>query len=307
MKVLVTGGCGFIGSHIVDMLIDQGHEVTVVDNLCTGNMDNLNPKAAFYEIDITSGELRQVFEAYKPDVVYHEAAQIDIQRSIKDTVFDTTVNIVGTVNVLECCRDFKVRKFIYASSAAVYGNPRYLGVDENHPVDPISFYGISKYTPESYIKVYSDLYGLRYTILRYANVYGIRQDFKGEGGVISIFLDRMLKGEVPTIFGEGEQTRDFIYVKDIASANVAVLDKGDREIMNVGTNLPVTVNEVFRQMKKILNVSLEPKYGPERKGDILHSHLSNEKILRVVGWKPQYTLEQGLRETVDYYRNKMEK
>ncbi len=307
MKVLVTGGCGFIGSHIVDLLIDQGHEVTVVDNLCTGNMDNLNPKAAFYEVDIISGELQRVFEACKPDVVYHEAAQIDIQRSIKDTVFDTTVNIVGTVNVLENCRDFGVGKIIYASSAAVYGNPQYLGVDENHPVEPISFYGISKHTPEHYIKIYSNLYGLRYTILRYANVYGIRQDPKGEGGVVSIFLDKMFKGEIPTIFGGGEQTRDFIYVKDIASANIAVLDKGDGEIMNVGTNLPVTVNEVFRQMKEILNGSLKPKYGPERKGDILHSHLSNEKILRMVGWKPQYTLEQGLRETVGYYKNKMEK
>lgn len=307
MKVLVTGGCGFIGSHIVDLLIDQGHEVTVVDNLCTGNLNNLNSKAEFYEIDITSGKLRQVFEACKPDVVYHEAAQIDIQKSIKDTVFDTTVNIVGTVNVLECCKAFGVRKIIYASSAAVYGNPRYLGVDENHPVDPISFYGISKHTPEHYIKTFSDLYGLRYTILRYANVYGIRQDPKGEGGVVSIFLDRMLKGEIPTIFGEGEQTRDFIYVKDIASANVAVLDKGDGEIMNVGTNLPVTVNELFRQMKEVLNASLKPNYGPERKGDILHSHLSNEKILRVVGWKPQYTLERGLQETADYYRNQMEK
>lgn len=307
MRVMVTGGCGFIGSHIVDMLAAQGHEVSVIDNLCTGNIDNLNPAAKFFNVDITSRELRNVFEAVKPEVVYHEAAQIDIQKSIKETVFDTTVNIVGTVNVLECCRDFGVTKIIYASSAAVYGNPQYLGVDEAHPVNPISFYGISKHTPEHYIKTFSDLYGLKYTILRYANVYGVRQDPKGEGGVVSIFLDKLLRGQQPTIFGDGEQTRDFIYVKDIAAANLAALDKGDGEIINISTNLPVTVNELFRQMKRILASSLEVAYGPERKGDILHSYLNNEKAYNRIGWKPRYTLEQGLEETADYYKNKISK
>lgn len=305
MRVLVTGGCGFIGSHIADMLAAQGNEVAVVDNLCTGNIGNLNPEAKFFKIDITSKELRDVFEAVKPEVVYHEAAQIDIQKSIKDTVFDTTVNIVGTVNLLECCRDYGVKKIIYASSAAVYGNPQYLGVDEDHPVNPISFYGISKHTPEHYIKTFSDLYGLRYTILRYANVYGVRQDPKGEGGVVSIFLDRLLKGQASVIFGDGEQTRDFIYVKDIAAANLAALDNGDGEIVNVSTNLPVTVNELYRQMRSILDSSLEADYGPERKGDILHSYLNNEKACSLLDWKPRYSLEQGLRETVEYYKEKL--
>lgn len=301
MKIMVTGGCGFIGSHIVDALIGNGDEVCVVDNLSTGNMENLNPKATFFEIDITSLQLKDAFISFKPEVVYHEAAQIDIQKSIKEPKFDTAVNILGSVNILECCRDYGVKKIIYASSAAVYGDPVYMPVDEKHQVNPMSFYGISKHTPEHYIKVFSDLYGFKYTILRYANAYGIRQDPKGEGGVVSIFLDKLLRGQHPTIFGNGEQTRDFVYVADIVSANLKALTKGDNEIINVSTNTPVTVNKLYEYMNRLSGSSIDAKYGPERKGDILHSYLNNIKAAELLEWKPKYDLEAGLKKTVEYY------
>lgn len=301
MKVLVTGGCGFIGSHIVDRLVEAGHTVAVADNLSTGNLKNLNSSAKLYKVDITSPELNDVFSEFKPEAVYHEAAQIDVQTSLKNPVFDAMVNVAGSVNVLNCVKNNGVGKIIYASSAAVYGNPEYMGVDEKHKVEPLSFYGISKHTPEHYIKAFSNLFGFKYTILRYANVYGIRQEPKGEGGVISIFISKILKNEVPTIFGDGEQTRDFIYVNDIASANIKALTAGDNEIINVSTNRPVTVNRLFGILKEVSGTNLSPEHAKERKGDIHDSYLDNSKAHKLLGFSPQYTLEQGLKETYEYY------
>ncbi len=303
MKILVTGGCGFIGSHITDLLVEQGHDVIIIDNLSTGRIENLNPKATLYQMDILSDDIETVFEKERPEVIYHEAAQIDIQKSIKDTVFDTKVNVLGTVHLLTVAAKFGIKKFIYASSAAVYGNPEYLPVDEKHRVAPISFYGISKHTPEHYIAVFADIYGFEYTVLRYANVYGIRQDPKGEGGVISIFTDRFLSGQTPIIFGDGEQTRDFIYVKDIASANVAALTHGNGEIINVSTNTQTSLNDLFIMMRNISGASVEVEYQSARVGDIVHSYLDNHKALSLLDWKPAYTVESGLKETIDYYRD----
>lgn len=304
LKVLVTGGAGFIASHIVDQLIDMNVQVVIVDNLSTGNLDNINDRAEFYQVDITHEKLDEIFEMEKPDYVIHHAAQIDIQCSLRDPLYDAKVNILGTINVLQSCINHGVKKVIYASSAAVYGNPHYLGVDEGHPVQPMSFYGISKHTPEHYIQVFSDLYGLKYTILRYANVYGIRQDPKGEGGVISIFVDKMIKGESPIIYGDGEQTRDFIYVKDIASANLAALYQGDGEIINISCNTQTSVNELFTLMNSIINKEIQPIYKDARQGDILHSYLNNTRAQELLNWKPQYSLESGLIETVEYYQKK---
>lgn len=301
MRVLVTGGCGFIGSHIVDGLVAAGHEVFIVDNLSTGNLANLNPKAKLFELDVRDAKLGEVFAEVKPEVVYHEAAQIDIAKSIADVGFDASVNVLGTVNVLSCCRDHGVGKIIYASSAAVYGDPQYLPVDEKHQIAPLSFYGVSKYSPELYIKAFSHLYGLKYTILRYANVYGIRQDPKGEGGVVSIFVDCLLKGNTPKIFGDGEQTRDFVYVKDIAAANLLALTKGDNQIINVSTNKRTTVNELLNVMSE---GKVEGEHLPARNADILHSALDNSKAAEFLGFAPKYTLADGLKETVEYYRNK---
>ncbi|MBM7622993.1 SDR family oxidoreductase [Sporohalobacter salinus] len=302
MKVLVTGGAGFIGSHIVDELIKEGADVIVVDNLSTGCLDNVNSKAKFYEIDIRDEELKGVFAEQDIDYVIHQAAQIDIQKSIQEPTFDAQNNIEGTINLLEACREYKVKKIIYASSAAVYGSPEYLGIDEEHPVKPISLYGISKHTPEHYIKTYKQLYDLDYTILRYANVYGPRQDPKGEGGVISIFVDAMLEGKKPTIFGDGQQTRDFIYVKDIAQANLAALKRADNKVLNISCHTQTSINELVTEMNQILGSNLEADYEDERPGDIRHSYLTNQKAIKQLDWQPEYDLETGLRRTLTYYQ-----
>ena len=299
--ILVTGGAGFIGSHIVDKLVSRGDDVIIIDNLSTGKRENINPAAKFYKLDIRD-DLTEVFTEHNIDYVIHQAAQIDVQRSIKEPDFDSDVNITGTVNFLNYCRQYDVEKIIYASSAAVYGQPQYLGVDEEHPVNPISYYGISKHTPEHYIKVFNQLYDLDYTILRYANVYGIRQDPKGEGGVISIFIDKFLQEEEPTIFGDGEQTRDFIYVDDIATANLAALEEGSGEIINISCNTKTSVNQLVQAMNQVAGTDLSPIYEDQRAGDIRHSYLVNDKAKEVLDWEPAYDLEAGLKETFAYYQ-----
>lgn len=302
MKVLVTGGAGFIGSHIVDKLIELDNEVVIIDNLSTGNMKNVNGKATFYNEDICNKDgIKAIFENEMPQYVIHMAAQIDVQLSIKNPSRDAMINIVGSINILECCRDYKVEKIVYASSAAVYGNPDYIPVDIKHKIDPISFYGISKHVPTYYIKVFSELYGIKYTVLRFSNAYGIRQDPKGEGGVISIFVDKFLKNERPVIFGDGEHTRDFIYVDDIANANVKALTNGDNEILNVSINDIITLTDLVKIFQKVSGKRLEPIYADERKGDIRHSRLDNKETINKLGWKPEFSLEEGLRKTYEYY------
>jgi len=301
MKVLVTGGAGFIGSNIVDELIDKGHQVTVVDNLSTGKKENLNDQAKFYQLDIREQELEEVFKENEITHVIHHAAQIDVQHSIKDPLFDAQNNILGTINLLECCIAYNVEKIIYASSAAVYGEPDYLPVDEEHPIKAMSPYGISKHTPEHYIKMYKELYNLKYTIFRYANVYGPRQDPKGEGGVVSIFVDKMLAEESPVIFGDGKQTRDFIHVYDIVKANLLALEKGDNILVNISTESRDSVNDLVDYLNEILPYNLETIYEEARKGDILHSSLANGKAKKLLGWTPDYELKAGLEQTVEYY------
>jgi UDP-glucose 4-epimerase len=302
MNILVTGGAGFIASHIVDQLIEAGHQVHILDNLSTGKRNHINPRASFYQADLLDEQLTQLFAAILPEIVIHHAAQIDVQTSLKHPLLDAKINILGTIAILEQCRDHKVRKIIYASSAAVYGTPEYLGVDERHPLKPLSFYGISKHTPEHYIETFSTLFGLDYTILRYANAYGIRQDPKGEGGVVSIFVDKLLQEQQPLIFGDGEQTRDFIYVKDIVSANMAALEHGSRSIYNISRNVQTTVVELLQLMCELCNRAYTPKFEPPRSGDIIHSRLDNSAAIRDLGWTPAYNLRQGLQETCDYYR-----
>jgi len=301
MEVLVTGGAGFIGSNIVDGLIKEGHKVIVVDNLSTGKKENLNKEAEFFQLDIRDQELEKVFEENNITHVIHHAAQIDVQHSIKDPLFDAQNNILGTINVLEIAKKYEVEKIIYASSAAVYGEPDYLPVDEEHPIKAMSPYGITKHTPEHYIKMYSELYDLKYTIFRYSNVYGPRQDPKGEGGVVSIFVDKMLAEERPVIFGDGEQTRDFIHVYDIVKTNLLALEKGDNILINVSTESRDSVNDLVNYLNEILPYSLEAINEEARKGDILHSSLANGKAKELLGWTPDYDLRAGLEQTVEYY------
>jgi UDP-glucose 4-epimerase len=304
MRIIVTGGAGFIGSNIVDKLIKLNFEVAIIDNLSTGKKEFINPKAKFYELDIFDSKLESIFNDIKPELVIHHAAQIDVQSSLNNPIFDAQTNILGTINILEQCKKNNVQKILYASSAAVYGSPNYLGVDELHNIDPSSFYGISKHTPEHYIKTYSQLCNLDYTILRYANVYGIRQDPKGEGGVISIFLDKLLNNQNVMIYGNGEQTRDFIFINDIVNANICALTKGSRSIFNISTNTQTSINELFNIMTKISNRYAIPNYADQKPGDIMHSRLNNELAKKLLGWSPEYSLFEGLNETYKYYLNK---
>lgn len=303
MKVLVTGGAGFIGSHIVDKLLDRGDQVVVVDNLSTGHEEYLRSEVRFYRLDIQEEKLMDVIRDERPDAVIHQAAQSAVPGSIEDPVRDARINIMGTLRVLEGCRRYGVEKVVYASSAAVYGNPEYLPIDEKHPVMPLSPYGVSKYAPEHYLHVYHQLYGLKYTVFRYANVYGIRQVPRGEGAVISIFIDKLIKGENLTVFGDGEQTRDYIYVEDIAEANLAALEKGDGEILNIGTGTSTSLNELIRILEKVTGQSIQPVHEPERPGDIKYSYFDNRLAMEKLDWAPKTDLETGLKRTYEYYRN----
>ncbi|MCK5757683.1 MAG: GDP-mannose 4,6-dehydratase [Clostridiales bacterium] len=302
MKIAVTGGCGFIGSHTVDFLIEKGHDVVAYDNLSTGSLENLNTSAYFYQGEVEDRtQLDAFFIREKPDAVMHMAAQIDVQASMKNPSYDANVNIMGTVNILDMCKKYGVERFVYSSSAAIYGNPEYLGVDEKHPKNPESFYGYSKLVPETYIRMYCDSSDMNYGILRYANVYGPRQKAEGEGGVVAIFTDRMNKNKDCFIYGDGEQTRDFIYVKDIAAANAAALESTASFTANASTSSAVSVNALFNIMKLQYGYQKDVIYKPERPGDIIHSWLTNEIIKNELKWDPKYNLESGIKEMAAYY------
>lgn len=303
MKILVTGGAGFIGSHIVDRLIDGGEDVVVIDNLHNENKKNLNKKAKFYKSDICSKDLEDIFKEEKIEKVIHQAAQVSVVTSLKNPKFDAEVNVLGSINLLECCRKFNVGKIVYASSGgAIYGEPKYLPLDEKHPITPISHYGVSKYVVEIYLNLYRGLYGLKYTSLRYANVYGPRQDPYGEGGVIAIFSNKLLRNEEPTIFGDGKQTRDFVYVEDVADANLLALEGGDNEAFNIGTGKETSVNEIFESLKEITRGDIDPIYEEERKGEIKQSYVTYSKAKEELNWEPKISLEEGLIKTVEYLK-----
>jgi UDP-glucose 4-epimerase len=302
MNILVTGGAGFIGSHIVDLLVEKGFSVSIVDNLSTGRAENINPGANFYNLDVRDPGLKEIVARERPTAVIHLAAQVDVQRSLQEPHTDAEINILGSVNLLDACSGCGVGKVVYASTAAVYGSPAYLPVDERHPVVPQSPYGLSKHTAEYYLRLYREMHGVSFTVLRFANVYGPRQDATGEGGVVAIFIDKLLKGIKPAIFGDGEQTRDFIYVKDVAAACVAALRQGDGGTFNVSTGKGLTVNYLYQALKALTGSKVEPMYQPPRPGDITHSTLSNARACVSLDWRPRYILAEGLRETVDFYR-----
>lgn len=301
MQVLVTGGAGFIGSHLVDSLIEQGKEVHVVDDLSTGKLENLNPATAFYKMDIGDPGLGDLVCNIRPEVVFHLAAQISVPCSLEDPYEDTRINVLGTVNLLEACVKARVKRVVFSSSAAVYGMPQYSPVDEDHPLLTISPYGASKAAGEEYLRLHHRLYGLDYVILRYANVFGPRQDAAGEGGVVSIFAQAMRDGLPLTIYGDGEQTRDFIYVKDVVRANLAALLCAPAITVNVATQRAASVNYLANLMQRIGNSSSLIKYAPERAGDIRDSTLCNVRAKEILKWEPVFTLEEGLSEMLLFY------
>jgi len=304
MKILVTGGAGFIGSHVVDAYLEAGHHVAVVDDLSTGRMANLNRQAAFYHLDIRSPALRQVFERERPEVVNHHAAQMDVRRSVADPVYDAGINILGSLNVLECAREYGVRRFIYISTGgAVYGEPVYLPCDEAHPTRPICPYGASKLAVEHYLYLYREVHGLDYVILRYTNVYGPRQNPHGEAGVVAIFTARLLQGEEVVINGSGEQERDFAYVTDCARANLLALDnpRSSGRVYNLGTGVGTSINEIFARLQAITGGQRAPVHGPAKPGETFRIYLDARLAQQELGWTPQVALDEGLRRTVQAF------
>jgi UDP-glucose 4-epimerase len=280
----------------VDTLLDFGNKVYVIDDLSSGKLENLNRSATIYKMDICDQHLGELLRDIQPEIVFHLAAQVSVSGSVHNPYEDTRVNVLGTVNLLEACVKADVKRIIFSSSAAVYGMPQYLPINEAHSLNTISPYGASKAAAEEYIRLYQRMYDMNYIILRYANVYGPRQDAEGEGGVVSIFSSRLTSREELTIFGSGEQTRDFVYVKDIVRANLAAAICPPNYTINVSTGEATSINELAQTMISITNTSVEIIHQPERQGDIQHSVLSPQLALEVMGWKPIYKLKDGLKD-----------
>ncbi|MGI5911907.1 MAG: NAD-dependent epimerase/dehydratase family protein [Syntrophomonadaceae bacterium] len=300
---MITGGAGFIGSHLSDYLLRNGHNVIIVDDLSTGNKKNINPLAQFYEFNINDDQVKQIFQKENPDYIYHYAAQVNVGRSQEEPLFDANSNIIGTIKVLNYAVKYKVKKLIFASSAAIYGNPLYLPLNEKHPTSPISFYGLSKSVAERYIKLFGHSFGLKYTILRFANVYGSRQQVAADGGVIAQFVSRYIKGESPIIYGDGEQTRDFINVDDVVEASYRALYLGDNEVLNVSTGEAVSINKLCQVLEGISGRKLLPNFGSLQKNDIKHSILDNRLAQRKLLWAPQVALKEGIEKAFYYAKN----
>ena len=304
MKILVTGGAGFIASHIADKFIEEGHEVVILDDLSTGFERNINPKAKLVKLNIGDEKVSNLFEEEKFDVVNHHAAQMDVRRSVIDPVFDANTNILGTINLLQNSVKHGVNKFMFASTGgAVYGEQEYFPADENHPTNPVSPYGISKLSVEKYLYFYFNEHKLNYTILRYANIYGPRQNPFGEAGVVAIFSTKLLKGEQPIINGTGEQTRDYVFVKDVVKANVLTLADEESDIYNVGTGIETNVNELYNMLSEIVGNGQEEKHGPSAVGEQLRSVITSQKLFDKFNWQPSTTLTDGLKETSEFFKN----
>lgn len=303
MNILVTGGAGFIGSHIAEALIRDGHSVTVLDNLYCGKKEFVPAEAEFVEGDIRNPYIKQIFASHHFDAVYHEAAQTQVPLSLESPDFDADENILGLIHILECACQTGVRKLIFSSSAAIYGSNARLPLSEGEIPAPDSFYGLSKWTGEQYIRLFQKLHGLSYTILRYSNVYGPRQGASGEGGVIYKFAENLIQNKGLTIFGDGTQTRDFISVCDIAAANVAALTHGDNETINISSGSECSLNQLAQLMQRLTHAHAGIRYEDSRPGDIHRSCLSRAKARELLTWQPRTDLTDGLQQTLRYYRS----
>jgi len=302
-RILVTGGAGFIGSNIVDKYIEKGYEVDIIDNLSTGDMNNVNRNARFFKIDINDEKIEEIFKERRYDVVSHHAAQMNIRVSVEEPIFDVKINIIGTINILNCCVKNDVKYFIFASSGgAIYGEQEYYPADETHSTNPDSPYGISKLACEKFLQYFNKSFGLEYISLRYANVYGPRQNPYGEAGVVSIFADKMIKNERAVIFGDGKQTRDFVFVEDVVRANIIALERRIVGCYNISTGIETDINRIYREISNLTENKYKPQYDSPKKGELRRSVLSYTKAERELGWKPEINLISGLEKTVEYFK-----
>ena len=304
MKVLVTGGVGFIGSHVVDRLLQEGHDVVVVDNLVTGKRKNVPKAVQFYKLDIENPKLERIFRNERPSIVFHLAAQMNVRRSVEDPMFDAQVNVLGTLNVLEQASKHGARKVIFSSSGgAIYGEQLAFPAPESHLTQPLSPYGISKLCGEHYLSYYHRLSGIQVVSLRYANVYGPRQDPEGEAGVVAIFIQKMLRGEQAVVNGNGRQTRDFVFVEDVIESNLMAMGPAVEGVYNVGTGIETSVNDLFRIIVDLTKVEFKEVHGPAKRGEQARSVIDSTKLHRDLGWEPKVDLREGLRRTVEYFRD----
>ncbi len=303
MKILVTGGAGFIGSQIVDALIEKGIRTAIIDNLSTGKKENINPKATFYQADIRDKAIKEIFEKERPDIVFHEAAQASVRLSVADPCMDADINIVGSLNIIENCRVYGVKKIIFASSGgAIYGEQESFPAPEPHPTRPLSPYGAAKLSIEHYLEYYRLVFGLPYVALRYSNVYGPRQDPFGEAGVVAIFTSQMLRGETPTVNGDGGQTRDYVFVKDVVAANIAAMEKEVSGVFNIGTGKETSVNGLYEIIKNKAGYPGDKKHGPAKTGEQYRSVLDASLAKKSLDWNASVSLEEGLALTAEYFR-----
>ena len=309
MKIMVTGGAGFIGSHVVDTYIENGHDVVIIDNLSGGSIENVNARAKFYLMDIRSPLLENVFEIEKPDIVNHHAAQMSVPDSVKNPIYDADVNVLGFLNILQNSIKYNIKKIIFISSGgAVYGEAKEYPTTENYIPKPLSPYAITKYVSENYLYYYQEQFGLNYTVLRYGNIYGPRQVPHGEAGVVSIFIEKLLKDETPLIYAYEDEPegmiRDYVFVGDVVRANLLALEKGDKESINIGTQEETSTTKLYNVICDIMNKNIIPKKAGHRPGDLKHSCLNNAKAKDVLGWSSQNTLFEGIKKTFQYFLNK---
>ena len=307
MKILVTGGAGFIGSHVVDVYINAGHQVAVIDNLSTGRREHVNPQATFYNADVRDRHaVFEIIEREKPDLVNHHAAQVNVRASLDDPTTDAEINVLGTLNLLDASAKSGVKRFIFISSGgAVYGEADQIPTPEDYPARPISHYGAAKLAGEHYCHVYYAVYSMPYVVLRYANVYGPRQDPKGEAGVTAIFAQLMLQGQRPRIFGDGTKTRDYVHVSDVARANLLALQFDGVGVFNIGTGAQISDRQVFDAVAAAVGYQGEPEYTPFRPGEVKHSAVDPSLAAEKLGWQPQVRFDEGIKTVVDYQARRL--